>query len=562
MASKIDFGSLRARTMGSQADEEAVTVNTRALIDKVLARYSGEWTVLRELLQNAADATAKKVTVKFETIPSTTVPAPAATDATSQLKHVLTHHTLKTMVVTNDGLVFSDNDWARLKRIAEGNPDETKIGAFGVGFYSVFSDCEEPFVSSGPEAMAFYWKGNALFTRRLKMPEQEGSKETNFVLPYRNTTSPIPPMIPLCQFLASSLTFAGLEAVDLWLDDWNLLSLKKKVAPGINLSIPRTIETKTKKGLLKVTTINRQIAQMDATVMTAVSWTSTTSQSRNEGVDLAETAKTLRSFFSKLTRSTVETETQSSEDLAKQQAANEDLTATSTSTVFFNITSAHLKSSVSSSFSQELERATKKPPPKTTTLAILTSSYNASAPIESTKDSAKKPDIFASVLPSKSGRIFIGFTTHQTTGLNAHVSAPSLIPTVERESIDLNARWVRDWNYEILRAVGIVCRIAWGGSSSNKPSSSSVATSTSAGNSSTAGAAGTAAAPEVTVTAAPGTGSSPTDKKIRGLLKKMRAIEELRMRFAGGEKLEDTQMKKIHTEEQVRRELEALGWND
>ncbi|KAI5298998.1 hypothetical protein KEM55_002697, partial [Ascosphaera atra] len=27
--------------------------------------------------------------------------------------------------------------------------------------------------------------------------------------------------------------------------------------------------------------------------------------------------------------------------------------------------------------------------------------------------------------------------------------------------IDLNARWVRDWNFEILRAVGIVCRVAW-----------------------------------------------------------------------------------------------------
>ncbi|KAI5284659.1 hypothetical protein KEM54_001164 [Ascosphaera aggregata] len=70
-----------------------------------------------------------------------------------------------------------------------------------------------------------------------------------------------------------------------------------------------------------------------------------------------------------------------------------------------------------------------------------------------------------------------------------------------------------------------------------------------------------APAPEVTVTAAPGTGATPTDKKIRGLLKKLRAIEELRMRFAGGEKLEDTQMKKIHTEESVRREPEALGWN-
>lgn len=41
----VDFNALRARTMGSGNDEEAVTVNTRALIDKVLARYSGEWWV-------------------------------------------------------------------------------------------------------------------------------------------------------------------------------------------------------------------------------------------------------------------------------------------------------------------------------------------------------------------------------------------------------------------------------------------------------------------------------------------------------------------------------------
>ena len=54
---------------------------------------------------------------------------------------------------------------------------------------------------------------------------------------------------------------------------------------------------------------------------------------------------------------------------------------------------------------------------------------------------------------------------------------------------------------------------------------------------------------------------APQDKKIRGLLKKMRAIDELKMRLAGGEELEDTQMKKIQTEEGVRKELESLGYN-
>lgn len=56
--------------------------------------------------------------------------------------------------------------------------------------------------------------------------------------------------------------------------------------------------------------------------------------------------------------------------------------------------------------------------------------------------------------------------------------------------------------------------------------------------------------------------ANPTaqEKKIRGLLKKMRAIDELKMRLAGGEKLEDTQMKKIETEEGVRKDLEASGY--
>lgn len=47
------------------------------------------------------------------------------------------------------------------------------------------------------------------------------------------------------------------------------------------------------------------------------------------------------------------------------------------------------------------------------------------------------------------------------TGLNAHISTPSVIPTVERESIDLNNRFVRVWNKELLRVAGIVARIAW-----------------------------------------------------------------------------------------------------
>jgi translation initiation factor 2A len=51
----------------------------------------------------------------------------------------------------------------------------------------------------------------------------------------------------------------------------------------------------------------------------------------------------------------------------------------------------------------------------------------------------------------------------------------------------------------------------------------------------------------------------PNAKKVRSLQKKIRAIEDLEMRLAGGEKLEDTQMKKINTKSSVIKELETLG---
>lgn len=49
------------------------------------------------------------------------------------------------------------------------------------------------------------------------------------------------------------------------------------------------------------------------------------------------------------------------------------------------------------------------------------------------------------------------------------------------------------------------------------------------------------------------------DKKVRGLLKKFRAIQDLKQRYEKGETLEDTQVKKIKTEESVKKELLALG---
>ena len=464
MAPYLDYDALRAQTIGTGSDE-AVTVNTRALIDKVLARYSGEWTTLRELIQNAADASAKKVTIRLETTPSSTVAAPQSADPSKRIRHVLLHHTLKSSIIENDGVPFGVADWARLKKIAEGNPDETKIGAFGVGFYSVFADCEEPFVSSGKEALAFYWKGDALFTKRLQLPDTQNSN-TTFVLPMRNATSPVPQLLSLCQFLASSLTFVGLESIELLLDEWKILDLKKVTAPSFDLEIPKSIDGKTREGLMKVTKVTKEAAQIHARWLKVVEWKRSFTGSTEPSAKEAHSTPSLRYFFSKIAPGVTNSNAEKTarEERAQQDAISDDLMGEATATLFLHVNRASIQTTVSQKFSSELERATKKAPPKTTTVSLLTASYDEHiASASSTSDPARiTADIFTSVVPTR-GRIFIGFPTNQTTGLQAHISTPSVIPTVERESIDLNNRFIRTWNVELLRAAGIVARLSWQG---------------------------------------------------------------------------------------------------
>ncbi|KAI0898079.1 hypothetical protein F4806DRAFT_389133 [Annulohypoxylon nitens] len=465
----MDYGKLRAAALRDGEDEEAVTVDTRALIDKVLARYSGEWTTLRELIQNAADAQATTVKIKWETLPSTQIPLPTTTDRSEILKHIITNHTLRRLIVQNNGQPFTKTDWGRLKRIAEGNPDETKIGAFGVGFYSVFADCEEPFVSSGQEAMAFYWRGNALFTRKLQLPEDQCTSDTAFVLDFRNTTTALPNLLSVSQFLATSLTFVALQNIEFWIDDYKILHLQKKTSPSAEVALSRDVETTTKERLMKVQSVERASAQIDASFMSAIGWkpeAAAAAKTEAYGFGAAE-IPSLRSFFSRLTANTSTSKSNKAarEEKAAQETISEDITMLSSSSIFLWVTTAAIRTSVSANFSAELERATKKPPPKMTKLSILTSSYDETQASESSTNSkavSKATDVFASVLPSKKGgRVFIGFPTTQTTGAGIHISAPSVIPTVEREAIDLNASRVRTWNIEMLRAAGIMARLAF-----------------------------------------------------------------------------------------------------
>jgi|SRR2546423_2083722 len=143
--------------------------------DKILARYSSDNTTLRELIQNADDANATSVKIHYLTLSEFRVP----------LENLCSTPCVR-LNVTNNGIPFRNEDWKRLKRIAEGNPDEGKIGAFGVGFYSVFSISEDPFVSSGDQCMAFFWQNDQLFVRTRTLLQEDPT--TTFMLNMRNPT--------------------------------------------------------------------------------------------------------------------------------------------------------------------------------------------------------------------------------------------------------------------------------------------------------------------------------------------------------------------------------------
>lgn len=83
-------------------------------------------------------------------------------------------------------------------------------------------------------------------------------------------------------------------------------------------------------------------------------------------------------------------------------------------------------------------------------------------------DTSIETQILHTLLPLKyeqnefipTGLIFIGLGTHQTTGLGMHVFS-YLIPTVERENLDMQNPHIEKWNKEVLSSMGQIVRFIY-----------------------------------------------------------------------------------------------------
>lgn len=387
----MTYDSIRATLQTPNTTTQRVEVNQRALIDKILARYATAGAVYRELIQNSNDADATIAEIRFSSI------------VKAGVKHV------NQVVYRNNGMFFRPQDWDRLRKIAEGNPDVSKVGAFGVGAYTMFSICEEPMVISGDKALAFVWRGDALWTKSAPVPHDNGPW-TTFVLPSRDLY-PVPDLTQFGKFLCATLTFTqALHQINVFLDDKLVLELSKKtIKPPTVVTPPR-----------------------------ASSWWS------NDGSVLQSPQKifTLDRSDGAITESIVE--------IAARLGVG-----TPPSSLRARFVSATANVRVPHDMARKMERVTKKKVPPTVMLHIF---IDASVKSSEAKQTQAK-NILDAFSPSLGkGSIFIGFKTSQTTGLAAHLSAP-LIPTVEREAIDFQDPALRTYNCELLSVAGIVMRL-------------------------------------------------------------------------------------------------------
>ncbi|KIM21061.1 hypothetical protein M408DRAFT_112189 [Serendipita vermifera MAFF 305830] len=482
------------KALWDQVEDEAVEVNQRALIDKILARYSGKFTVFRELLQNADDAGAKRVRIHFETEkylqmqasgerPASVSSAEPGTQS-SMDAHDIPYASHQDVVVSqwrvwNDGAVFRDEDWKRLKKIADGNPDEHKIGAFGVGFYSLFSVTEEPFVTSGPKWMGFHWKDgkDQLMARRGNLPEiSDRDLFTTFTIPLRQP-GPLPDApLSIIRFLASALPFMNtLATFELFLDGILLASLQKNVDPLVNVDVPVSLAaggvTKwnrkdpisnkkwdwwTPRRFMNVHCVTCVPMHINASV---VPWVY-----QCVPVIKQPTLPTVDTDLSDESDSE-STRTQSPPLDGQKNDAHQGTAATNeatvlTSSVTLNLFTADASVQLDHETETFLERAMQKKSPKSVKVGLLYTTYDGSGSIQSYDSDGIFSGVRANLKNPESSRIYIGHATGQTTGIAGHISS-RFIPTVEREAIDLVDQNVSVWNKELLHIGGYLSRVVY-----------------------------------------------------------------------------------------------------
>ena len=249
------------------------------------------------------------------------------------------------------------------------------------------------------------------------------------------------------QFLCKSLLFTySLSTASFTVDGKLELKCSEILSPPSSLNYSKY---KTASGLFNLGSFEGRFVQM-----TLVK----NYQSREPEMNTSSATSVFSSIW-KMAQSTF------TEKGKEEAALDSKLRQPGTYHVFLKHFRASASVKTSSKFANEMERTTKKKPFQNVNIDLIYINWeqmNATngESIEGTKISTKHP-ILSKLLPfPTNGKVFIGFETHQTSGIGIHFTAP-FIPTVERESIDFVDSCLKIWNIELVQLTGRLCRLIY-----------------------------------------------------------------------------------------------------
>ena len=290
--------------------------------------------------------------------------------------------------------------------------------------------------------MRFFWKGDQLYTKRGILPEDSihekvsenaGNPWTTFFLPLREPTDLVD-LADFTKFLTKSIAFtANLRKIEVFVDDERVTFIHKRSADARPLDFDkRKYHLSSTQDIFKLESLSLKTLQLDVQATLPP----------QQPQEISTLKSTLASFFLKKKPEPPST-------LAPRKIE---------STIFMRIAVGSASVKATPKLVRDMERTTKKSPPKTITIQILWNNFDE---YESSRGAEQDNMLLEDLVPFlNQGHIYIGFQTHQTTGCAMHL-ATHLIPTVERESIDFVDEALNLWNTEVLVVSGIVARICY-----------------------------------------------------------------------------------------------------
>ncbi|KAG2140195.1 hypothetical protein DEU56DRAFT_900984 [Suillus clintonianus] len=416
-----------------------VEVNQRALVDKLLSRHAEEFTVFRELLQNADDARAKKVLIEFQTIDySTSAEANGQANRINDSETIPDLNTTKASrqlfkwIVRNNGDYFEEKDWERLTKIADGKHDEQKIGAYGVGFYSVFGATDSPMVFSGGKCLSIFFKGDQLYTLQDTCAMSEW---TSIEMDLKEDMQvPIPKPFDFARFLAAAMTFmSSVENAHVLFNNKVFVKIAKPRQVPTPICVPKDMLPRSKGGTMNIEAVS--VVTREITVE-LTDWARASGTKTHIHISLDPVKR--KDFW--------DGSNSEAPEVAKvvSRASTHARPPWWTHSARYTVYSAQVTTSPSEGLQRGLRAMTKGDPPFHFNFELVYfSKEEQDARAAEEKSDPDMGSVFRGpqgLFPQLDGeymsRIFIGQSTAQTTGIGGHMSG-LFIPTVERGSIDL-----------------------------------------------------------------------------------------------------------------------------